>query len=107
MFVGIDRLERLKAIPLKLITIDHFMSENPKWRGKIAFSIIGITAFERGGDYRQTLRDVSVMVNSLNEKYGDGEQLVYFEEKSEKNMTLKHRLAYLAASDVLMNTATR
>lgn len=39
--VGIDRLERLKGIPLKLIAIDQFFQENPKWLGKIVFAMIG------------------------------------------------------------------
>ena len=38
---GIDRLERLKGIPLKLIAIEQFMEEQPQWRGKLIFSMIG------------------------------------------------------------------
>ena len=43
-----DRLERLKGIPLKLMAIDQFMAENPQWLGKIVFTLIGISAIERG-----------------------------------------------------------
>ena len=39
--LGIDRLERLKGIPLKLIAIEQFMEEQPQWRGKLIFSMIG------------------------------------------------------------------
>lgn len=39
--LGIDRLERLKGIPLKLIAIEQFMEEQPQWRGKLVFSMIG------------------------------------------------------------------
>lgn len=45
---GIDRLERLKGIPLKLMAIDQFITENPQWLGKIVFGLIGISAVERG-----------------------------------------------------------
>ena len=38
---GIDRLERLKGIPLKLIAIEQFLEEQPQWRGKLVFNMIG------------------------------------------------------------------
>lgn len=106
---GIDRLERLKGIPLKLMAIDEFMQENPKWRGQIVFTIIGISAHERKQDYHQTVHDVKLLVDRLNEKYGDGQGdvLVYFEERLEKDVRLAQRLAFFAASDILMITATR
>lgn len=104
---GIDRLERLKGIPLKLIAIDEFMQDNPQWRGKLLFSIIGITAPERGSDYLQTLRDVNIMVKRLNEQYATDpdDLLVYFDEK--KDMPIDERLAFFGAADMLMITAPR
>ena len=106
---GIDRLERLKGIPLKLIAIDAFLEENPNWHGKISFSIIGISATERGDDYRITLRDVKIMVKAINSKYstGPGDIVVHFEEKGEKEFHLGERLAYFGACNLLMITATR
>ena len=106
---GVDRLERLKGIPLKLAAIDAFFSENVQWRGKVMFSIIGISAIERGDDYRITRHDVNVLVKSLNKKYAisDSDLCVYFEERHEKEFQLSTRLAYFSAADVLMITATR
>jgi trehalose-6-phosphate synthase len=61
------------------MAIDEFMRENPHWRGKIVFTIIGISATERGLDYRLTQRDVQTYVNKLNDEYGvDNEELVCF-----------------------------
>ena len=102
---GIDRLERLKGIPLKLIAIEQFIDENPKWLGKIVFSIIGISASERGDDYRQTQHDVNVMVKRINSKFNDS--LVYFEERKDADIRLFQRLAFFASADILMITATR
>lgn len=105
-----DRLERLKGIPLKLMAIDQFMEENPQWLGKIVFTLVGITAGERGQDYRQTLHDVKIIVKELNLKYLSSqhkEQLVYFEERSDKDSRLAQRLPFFAAADILMITATR
>lgn len=105
-----DRLERLKGIPLKLMAIDQFMDENPQWLGKIVFTLVGITAGERGQDYRQTLHDVKIIVKELNLKYTSylhKEPLIYFEERSDKDSRLAQRLPFFAAADILMITATR
>lgn len=85
------------------------MSENPQWIGKILFVIIGISAAERGNDYRQTLNEVKLMVDRLNTNYSKdaNDQLVYFEEKSEKNIRLYERLTLFAASDILLINAPR
>jgi trehalose 6-phosphate synthase/phosphatase len=104
---GIDKLERLKGIPLKLIAIEQFLIEEPQWRGKLIFSMIGISALERGEDYRQTQHDVKVTVGRINREYGDGGTIIYFEERSEKDIRLPQRLAFFAGSDVLMITPTR
>ncbi len=87
------------------MAIDQFVGDNPSWRGKIVFTLIGVSAAERGQDYRQTQHDVQVLVARLNEKYG--EQVVCFEERPEKDIRLEQRLAFFAASDMLMITATR
>jgi trehalose 6-phosphate synthase/phosphatase len=106
---GIDRLERLKGIPLKFMAIDRFLSENSEWLGKVVFPFIGISASERGQDYRQTLHDVRISVETINKKYNEiaGGDVIYFEEKSDREIRLSHRLAFFAASDVLLMTATR
>jgi len=103
--LGIDRLERLKGIPLKLTAIEQFMEENPKWLGKIVFVIIGISAKERADDYRNTLSDVLILTQRINEKFGS--EVVYFEEREDRAMPLRRRLAFFAASHVLMITAPR
>lgn len=107
---GIDRLERLKGIPLKLIAINQFLDENSHWLGKLVFAIIGISAGERGQDYIQTQHDVKVTVNRLNDKYRSrcqGGDIIYFEERSDREIRLAQRLAFFGASDILFITAPR
>lgn len=109
-YAGIDRLERLKGIPLKLMAIDQFMEENPQWLGKLVFTIVGISANERGQDYRQTQHDVKIIVRELNLKYKSAQHpdpLVHFEERHDRELNLAWRLPYFAAADILMMTATR
>ena len=51
--------------------------------------------------------DAQLRVDRINDKYGDGNSVVYFEERKEKDMRLAQRLAFFAASDILMITPTR
>ena len=108
---GIERLERLKGIPLKLSAIDRFLHANPKWVGKIVFPIIGISAAERGLDYKQTLHDVNIVVRELNRKYSVPDEpdyaLIHFEERADRDIRLRQRLEFFASADVLMITAAR
>lgn len=91
-----------------MMAIDQFLSENPNMVGKIVFAMIGITAMERGDDYRQTQHDVRAFVRKINEKYTSGtEPIMYFEERKEKDIRLSQRLAYFAASDIFLMTAAR
>lgn len=92
------------------MAIDEFVSENPQWLGKIVFPIIGISAGERGQDYRQTQHDVKILVKTINEKHAaecGGADLIYFEEKHDREIRLTQRLAFFAVADVLLMTATR
>jgi trehalose-6-phosphate synthase len=50
--------------------------------------MIGITALERGEDYRQTQHDVEIHVRRINEIYGNGGLVVHCEERSEKDFRL-------------------
>ena len=73
--------------------------------------LIGISAIERGDDYRITQMEVIAGVKDLNSKYGDisGTEgpLIWYEERHEKNFSLKNRLEFFAAADILMVTATQ
>jgi trehalose-6-phosphate synthase len=90
-----------------LMAIDKFLEDNPRWRGKVAFSMVGITAMERADDYHQTLMEVKERVGAINSKWGNGEIVVYFEERREKELNLVKRLGFFAGSDILLITPIR
>lgn len=50
---GIDRLERLKGVPIKMVAIERFFQSHPEWVDKVVFLQTGVSAFERGEDYVQ------------------------------------------------------
>ena len=75
------------------------------------FSLIGISAVERGLDYKQTLHDVHIVVRELNRKYSVPDDpnytLIHFEERADRDIRLRQRLEFFASADVLMITAAR
>ncbi len=91
------------------MAIDRFLENNPQWVGKVTFALIGISAGERAQDYKQTVHDVRILVERINEKYRPNDKggIIYFEERLEKDIKLAERLAYFAVSDILLMTATR
>ena len=101
---AIDRLERLKGIPLQLITLEAFATQHPQWAEKVVFVIIGISAPERVEDYHATLRDVTALVRVINKKFP---KLIHFEEHPESDMHLFNRLTLFSVTNILMVSATR
>ena len=98
--VGIDRMERLKGIPLKLSAIELFAEQSDSATiSRVVFAMIGISAAERLADYRETQEDVRTLIERINGKYPD---LVYFEERKESDIKLAERMQFFAAADILM-----
>lgn len=108
IFAALDRLERLKGIPLKLMGIERFLEANPQWEGKLAFPIIGISAKERQDDYLQTLYDTRLLVDRINKRHGTpNDPVVYFEERADGSMSVIERLSFFASADVLIIASPR
>lgn len=101
---GIDRLESLKGIPLKLLGLERFLRRCPEWVGKIVLVQVGISAFERGDDYFQTKSEVERLVQKINDQWPG---TVQFQECQESAMGLQQRMALLRAADTVVVTAIR
>ena len=101
---GIDRLESFKGITLKLLGLERFLDRKPEYVGKLVLVQIGISAFERGEDYKTTKAEVLASVERVNSKYPG---TIHFQECTESEMRLNQRLALLRASDILIITSVR
>mmetsp|Transcript_27530 Transcript_27530/g.64255 ORF Transcript_27530/g.64255 Transcript_27530/m.64255 type:complete len:1210 (+) Transcript_27530:256-3885(+) len=108
VFAGIDRMERLKGVPLKLLAFERFLEKNPTRAGNVVLYQISLAVRERGDDYSTTSAQVQALVNRINNKFGvNGEPVVIFDEVEETHLQLKHRLALLSVADVLLVTTVR
>ncbi|EWM21423.1 trehalose phosphate synthase [Nannochloropsis gaditana] len=108
VILGIDRLERIRGIPLKLLAFERFLAAHPEWKGKVVLFQVGITASERGEDYPRTKREVRQMVTSINAAHADlPAPPVVFIERNERQMRLQDRMPLLAMADVFIVTSPR
>jgi trehalose 6-phosphate synthase/phosphatase len=101
---GIDRLESLKGIPLKLLGLERFLQRRPEWVGRVVLVQVGISAPERGDDYHQAKAEITKLVQKINSTWPG---TVQFQECQESEMRLQQRMALLRASDVIVMTTIR
>jgi len=130
VYVGIDKMERLKGLPLKLLAYEKLLNDHPELIGKIVLYQISLTALERGLDYELTRVQVQNLVNRINSKYkiikkmkkniinkenGKQEEIeveiedlpILYEERQESMCQLKHRIALLTVADCFVVATVR
>lgn len=71
VIVGLDPLEALRGIPLKLLAFDRFLSENRDWASRVVLVQIGLELDSRPDDYARVSRDVDMLVDALRRRWGD------------------------------------
>ncbi len=104
IFCSIDRLESLKGIQLHILGLERFLQRSPEWVGKVVLLQVGVSAFERGGDYAKTKAEVTSLVERINTTWPG---TIQFQECSENEMRLQQRMALLRAGDVCLITSVR
>lgn len=108
MFVGMDRMERLKGVPLKLLAFERFLENNEEYSKKVVLHQIGMSVRDRPQDYEQTTAEVRALVKRINERFGDPQEpVVIYDEREESQLPLKDRLGLLSVADVLLSTTVR
>ena len=70
--VGMDRMDYTKGIPERLMALDKFLADNPKYRGKVVFVQAGMPSRTQIDTYKQIGQRIDDLMNGLNEKYGTG-----------------------------------
>jgi trehalose 6-phosphate synthase/phosphatase len=107
IFAGIDSIERLKGISLKLAAIQAFLEAYPSFIGRIVLVQICIESTVRPGDTQQpSLHEIRALTDRINTRFGSaGRPTVHLVFRS--SVPLAERLALWAATDCYVNTAIR
>eukprot|EP00180_Rhodochaete_pulchella_P001125 Plantae.Rhodophyta-Rhodochaete_pulchella.ctg1943.p1 GENE.Plantae.Rhodophyta-Rhodochaete_pulchella.ctg1943~~Plantae.Rhodophyta-Rhodochaete_pulchella.ctg1943.p1 ORF type:complete len:757 (+),score=135.16 Plantae.Rhodophyta-Rhodochaete_pulchella.ctg1943:263-2272(+) len=100
---GIDDLDHLKGISLKLLSFEKILHTYVAYRGQLVLVQIAIPKRARMKD--SAVREIRMLQNRINDTYGtkDYQPLVYIEE----DISFAERIAYYRLFDVLLLTPIR
>ena len=103
IIIGIDEVEGLRGVPLKLLGLDRLLTNVPALRnGKVLLKQIGLVLDSRPDDYQRCHDEVVALVKQLNERWGP--VVEYWEAHG---MNLPTRLAMYETADVICVTPVR
>lgn len=102
VLAGVEKVERLKGVWLKILAFDNMLRLNPELVGRVAMHEVGITNQARGSDYRACRSLVSNLAERVNVKYGKG--TIVYEERQERDIDLARRVALMGVSSVFVKT---
>ncbi|EEP82203.1 alpha,alpha-trehalose-phosphate synthase 2 [Uncinocarpus reesii 1704] len=103
--VGVDRLDYIKGLPLKLRGFECLLREHPDMVGKIVLIQIAVPSREDVPEYQELQTEIQTTVGEINGKYGtpDYVPIVYVH----KSIPFEELTALYAASDICLLTSTR
>lgn len=106
IIAGIDKLERLRGLPLKLLAYERFLDNNESKsedKPRVVLVQYVLSSLERSSDCERTRRDTAIMVDKIREKHGD-ESIVWREVRE---LNIIDRLALLKLADVFWVSSVR
>lgn len=110
LIASVEHAEGLRGITLKLLAFDRFLEERPQWRGRVRLLQIGVALDSRPDDARRVLKDVTELVNTINERYkkeypNPARPAVTY--RAVKTFPIHDRLAVWRISSVMLSTCVR
>lgn len=108
MIVGIDHVERLKGIPLKLKAFESFLNEYPQFADTCHFVQVGIKSqyFANEPSSIRCLEEIQDITLRLNQKFGKIDQpIVSFIHQDETH--LEDRIPFWSIADIMLDTTIR
>ncbi|KAI6821522.1 glycosyl transferase [Hortaea werneckii] len=103
--VGVDRLEYIKGLPQKLHALGVFLTEHPKWIGKLVLVQAVLPSRQDVEEYQNLGAVVNELVGRINGKFGTIDFTpIHFLHKS---LSFHELIALYAVSDVCLVSSTR
>ncbi|CAM9975335.1 unnamed protein product [Pylaiella littoralis] len=109
VFVGIDKVERLKGLQLKFTAFYKLLLECPHLAETVVLLQLGISVREREQDYHQCLTELRTLALKINTQFAPSPDrpVIVLELEDENVFTLERRLPYLCVADCLLTTSVR
>ena len=70
LFVGVDRLDYTKGIPLRLAAFERLLAENPALHGKVQLLQVAVPSREHVPSYANLKREVEGLIARVNVRFG-------------------------------------
>jgi trehalose-6-phosphate synthase len=70
LLLGVDRLDYIKGLPLKIQALDQLLSQHPKLIGKAVLVQVVVPSREDLAEYQELLRTLNELADDVNQKYG-------------------------------------
>ncbi|CBJ29609.1 Trehalose 6-phosphate synthase, family GT20 / Trehalose 6-phosphate phosphatase [Ectocarpus siliculosus] len=109
VFLGIDKVERLKGLQLKFTAFYKLLLEYPHLADTIVLLQLGISVSEREQDYHKCFSELSTLAKKINSEFAPSPDrpVLVLELEDENSFTLNRRIPYLCLADCLLNTSVR
>jgi len=70
ILLGVDRLDYIKGVPLKLLAFDTLLENHPEWVGKVIMIQLAIPTRSTVKEYKALRKEVEELVGRINGKHG-------------------------------------
>ncbi|CCI41939.1 unnamed protein product [Albugo candida] len=108
IIVGIDRVERLKGIILKISSIEHFLNMYPEWQCKLQVIQVGIIDSSNPSSEKTNVREeVIKAVERTNERFKGVREDPVIVYKEVENTDLAARLPLWRLGNIFLSTSVR
>ena len=105
---GLDSIERLRGVPLKLAAYEAFLGSTPGWAGRVTLVQVCTQEVVRPGDTQEgTLGEIASLAERINAAHGLPGAPPAVHLVLTASLPLRDRLALWAACDVYLNTSIR
>ncbi|CAM6032021.1 unnamed protein product, partial [Sphagnum compactum] len=105
IIVGVDRLDYIKGVPLKLHAMKRFLIDHPEFQQSVVLIQIAVPTREDVDQYKSLISSCNQLVGHINAKFGSLQSMpIHFINKS---VNFDDLVALYAVADVCVVTSTR
>ncbi|RAL49073.1 hypothetical protein DM860_015064 [Cuscuta australis] len=105
VILGVDRLDMIKGIPLKILAFEKFLEENPYWRDKVVLLQIAVPSRTDVPEYQKLTSQVHEVVGRINGRFGTMSDVPI--HHLDRSLDFQVLCALYAVTDVALITSLR
>ena len=105
IILGVDRLDFIKGIPLKLRAFELFLSIHPEWLGQVCLVQIVVPSRELLQENQDLKVDIDLLAERIDDKYRSGDMMPV--HLMHRNVSFDELIAFYFAADVCIVSSIR